>query len=71
MSISTELKRIIIISISTVYCLHGFTAVCTLNPLLSPLGGLFERGAYLIQRNASMGARFLEDGLLFVTIRKW
>ena len=60
MSISTELKWIIIISISTVYCLHDFTAVCTLNPLLSPpggaslfqallrRGGLFERGAYLI-----------------------
>ena len=27
-------------------------------------GGLFERGAYLILRNASMGARFLQDGLV-------
>ena len=27
-------------------------------------GGLIERGAYLIQRKASTGAKFLEDGLV-------
>ena len=32
-------------------------------------GGLIERGAYLIQRNASTAARFLEDG--FVVTRRY
>ena len=48
--------------------------VIRVNPLLSPPGGVFfsstfqegfiERGAYSIWRNASAGARFLDDGLV-------
>ena len=48
--------------------------VIRVNPLLSPpgdvfffkhfLGGLYREGAYSIWRNASAGARFLDDGLV-------